>query len=140
MMPNGASQKGYKMNIYIGNIPKGTRPSELKRLIKDAIRNNIFQKLYSRLIDLGRLDNGVDIDIHKQRAQSGTYRYGKLHIRSNRLGELALETLDGSTLRGESLAIRPYVRRNKSNDSRHTKSNTLTHDIQERRRCDRRKH
>jgi len=128
------------MNIYIGNIPKGTRPSDLKRLIKDAIRINIFQKLYSRLLDLGRLDKGVNIDIHKQKATSGPYRYGKLRFRSNRLGELALEALNGSIIKGESLAIRPYVRRDKSNDSRRSKSSTVSHDIPERRRCDRRKH
>ncbi|MFV2058993.1 MAG: RNA recognition motif domain-containing protein [Thiohalomonadales bacterium] len=128
------------MNIYIGNIPKGTRPSELKRLIKDQIRPNIFQKLYSRLIDLGRFDQGVNINIHKQKNKRGPYRYGKLRFRSNRLGELALEVLDGCTLRGESLAIRPYIRRKKSNDLRITHHQPLSHGIIERRKNDRREH
>lgn len=128
------------MNIYIGNIPKGTRPSELKRLIKDSVRSNIFQRLYSRLIDLGRFDKGVNIDIHKQKNPKGPYRYGKLRFRSNRLGELALTALDGSKLRGKSLAIRPYIRRSKDNDARRINRLPLTPGLEERRQMDRRTH
>ena len=98
------------MDIYVGNLPKGIRPTELKKLLKDSVRENVFTRLYEKAADLGRLDEGVDIAIHllkpKRRKQ---YRYGHIHISSQRLAPVALDALKDSRIKGKTLKIRPFV-------------------------------
>ena len=59
------------MEIYVGNIPKGTRPSELKKLLKDSVKERVFKRMYEKALELGRFDENLDIRIIKQK------RFGK---------------------------------------------------------------
>lgn len=104
------------MEIYIGNIPKGTRPSEVRKLIKDSVRNRIFDKLFDRIRDLGRLDDGIGIEILTQ--DSNQNRYGRLIVTSNRLAQLTLNSLKQAKIRGQKLEVRPFVERDPDNDRR----------------------
>ena len=69
------------MDIYVGNLPKGTRPAEIKKLIKESFRGHIFQGLYNRILNLGRFDRDMAVNIHKKPGRRG-YRYGKIHFNS----------------------------------------------------------
>lgn len=104
------------MEIYIGNIPKGTRPSEVRKLIKDSVRNRIFDKMFTRIRDLGRLDDGIGIEILT--LESNKNRYGRLVVTSHRLGELTLTSLKQAKIRGQKLVVRPFVQRDAGNDRR----------------------
>ena len=48
------------MDIYIGNIPKGTRPTELKKLLKDSVKASVFSRMFEQAVALGRFDSDVD--------------------------------------------------------------------------------
>ena len=105
------------MDLYVGNLPKGTRPAEIKKLIKESFRGHIFQGLYDRILHLGRFEKDMAIDIRNKRGRRG-YRYGKIHFVSERMGLMALDILNGCRIRGAGLAVRPYVARTRDNDRR----------------------
>ena len=82
MNKNNGHQTGYPtMNIYISNLPKGARSAELKKLVKESIRELVFSGVYNRASNLGRLDDGVQVKIIKNRDQQGrgNKRYGENH-------------------------------------------------------------
>lgn len=108
------------MDIYIGNIPKGTRPAELKKLLKDSVRESVFTRLFEQLVASGRFDNDVDIDIVKRKRfrKHGYYRYGHITIHSDRIAPVALEALKDQKIRGSKLEVRPYIDRTPENDRR----------------------
>ena len=105
------------MDIYVGNLPKGTRPAEIKKLIKESFRGHIFQGLYNRILNLGRFDRDMAVNIHKKSGRRG-YRYGKIHFNSDRMGLLALDILEGSRIRGMGLAVRAYAERTRDSERR----------------------
>lgn len=109
------------MDLYIGNIPKGARTAELKKLVKDTLRENVFSGMFDRLAHLGRLDNGISIAIHSCRDQldAESYRYGHIKIDSRNLARVVLENIGSASLRGESLSVREYVERDNSRDRRY---------------------
>lgn len=109
------------MDIYVGNIPKGTRPAEIKKLVKETFRGHIFTRIYDRMLSLGRFEQGIAININKKKGRAGG-RYGRIRFQSKRMGELALEILVGSELRGEGISVRPYVERSAENDRRQSGS------------------
>lgn len=129
------------MNIYVGNLPKGTRPAEIMKLIKESFRGHIFQGLYARMLDLGRFEAGVAVDIHQQRGRRG-HRYSKIHFRSERMGRVALEVMDGTQIRGMGLAVRAYVERQAENDRRRNNatSDSLWPYADRRHKSERRRH
>ena len=55
------------MEIYIGNIPKGTRPTELKKLLKESVKASVFTRMYEQAVALGRFDNDIEINIIKRK-------------------------------------------------------------------------
>jgi len=123
------------MEIYVGNIPKGTRPAEIKRLIKESFRGHIFEKLYAHMLSLGRFEQGMAVNIKKRAGRGG--RYGRIRFHSQRMGEVALEILDGSEIRGTGISVRPFVQRQENNDRRHSEREW---NGVERRKKDRRRH
>lgn len=106
------------MEIYIGNIPKGTRPSEVRKLIKDSVKGIIFNRLFDRIRDLGHLDDGIGIEILNPNNKKSKHRYGHLVVTSHRLGQLTLNALKRAKIRGQALEVRPYIPRDSSNDRR----------------------
>ena len=62
------------MDIYVGNIPKGTRPGEIKKLLKQAIKEKVFPRLFEKIVATGQIDKGVGIKIHKTKAVNGEQR------------------------------------------------------------------
>ncbi|MGD8568111.1 MAG: RNA-binding protein [Gammaproteobacteria bacterium] len=108
------------MDIYIGNIPKGTRPAELKKLLKDSVRESVFTRLFDQLLASGRFDDNVEIDIVKRKRfrKHGYYRYGHLTIHSDRIAPVALEALKERKIRGSELEVRVFSDRNPENDRR----------------------
>ncbi len=108
------------MEIYIGNIPKGTRPSELKKLLKDSVKERVFKRMFERALELGRFDDDLDIKIIKRKrfGKRGYYRYGQISVQSNRIGPLALDSLKNAQIRGNKLEIRSFVERDSKNDRR----------------------
>jgi len=130
------------MEIYIGNIPKGTRPAEIKKLLKESIRPNIFQRLYDKIVSLGRLDNDVDIEIYtsKDKTRRKSYRYGQITIKSHRMGPVALEALHNTSIRGSVLNVRKLVVRKSANERRTTSSSDIPWTGKSRRKKERRKH
>lgn len=127
------------MDIFMGNIPKGTRPAEIKKLLKESIRTNIFRRLYDKLTDLGRFEQGVDIELHNQNGRRGAYRYGQIRFRSERLARLALDVLSDSHIRGNGLSVRAYVKRSATNDPRGKNNDPDGWGNENRRKKDRRK-
>jgi len=125
------------MEIYMGNIPKGTRPSEIRKLVKESFRGHIFDKIYDRMISLGRFEQGMAVNIKKIHSRGGG-RYGRIRFYSQRMGEVALEILRGSEIRGAGISVRPYIQRKTVNDRRqHSTSNW---NGAERRKKERRRH
>ena len=107
------------MEIYIGNIPKGTRPSEVRKLIKDSVRDSIFNKLFDKIRDLGRLDDGIGIEILTSNDNNNANsRYGRLVVTSHRLGQLTLNSLKTAQLRGQPLEVRVFISRDPENERR----------------------
>jgi len=125
------------MEIYLGNIPKGTRPSEIRKLVKDSFRGHIFERIYDRMITLGRFEQGMAINIKKRHSRDGG-RYGRVRFHSKHMAEFAVELLNGSEIRGEGISVRPYVQRQTDNDRRLTESGNWKG--RDRRKKDRRKH
>lgn len=108
------------MEIYVSNIPKGARATEVKKLLQETLRENIFRGLFDRMVSLGRFESGISVDIIKQTSKNGDgeYRYGRLVIKSEQLARMAMDLLEGSELRGNTLGIRPYAKRSSVNDRR----------------------
>jgi hypothetical protein len=109
------------MEIYIGNIPKGTRAAEIRKLIKNAIKDNVFQRLFDQLLNRGHFDDGVNVNIVKYDSSNGADRYGHVVIQSGALARLTLEALnewEETQIRGSDLEIRRYVTRRAQNDRR----------------------
>lgn len=107
------------MNIYVGNIPKGTRPAELSKLVKDSVKTRVFTRLYEQALALGRFDD-MEIKITKRKRQGkrGYYRFGQITIPSARIAPVALESLNNSEIRGAKLEVREFIERNADNDRR----------------------
>lgn len=108
------------MEIYIGNIPKGTRPAELKKLLKDSVRENVFTRLFDQMLASGRFDNNVDVNIVKRKRfrKHGYYRYGHITVHSDRIAPVALDALKDRKIRGSELDVRVFSQRNPENDRR----------------------
>jgi len=108
------------MEIYIGNIPKGTRPSELKKLLKESVKERVFKRMFEKALALGRFDDDLEVSIVKRKrfGKRGYYRFGQISIESNRIAPVALDSLKDSQIRGNRLDIRQFVERNPINDRR----------------------
>ena len=128
------------MEIYIGNIPKGTRPTELKKLLKDSVKASVFSRMYEQAVALGRFDNDIEINIVKRKRfkKHGYYRYGHLIINSDRIAPVALEALQDSKIRGSKLEVREFVQRNSANDRRASDWESKPWNRRQRRKTDRR--
>lgn len=130
------------MEIYIGNIPKGTRPAELKKLLKDSIKQTVFSRLFDQAASLGRFDNNVEINIVKRKRfrRHGYYRYGHVIINSDRIAPVALEALSlrDCKIRGNNLEIRTFSERNPDNDRRAANWRELPWNQRSRRKMERR--
>ena len=107
-------------SCYIGNIPKGTRPTELKKLLKDSVKASVFSRMYEQAVALGRFDKDIDIDIVKRKRfkKHGYYRYGHIIIKSDRIAPVALEAMQNSKIRGSKLEVREFILRKPTNDRR----------------------
>ena len=127
------------MDIYVGNIPKGTRPAELRKLLKDSVKKCLFRRVFNKVLSLGRLDNDVGIDICTQKKGDANYRYGLVSIQSDRLAQVAFDSIDGTAIRGERLYIRKFASRSHRNDRRADNWRELPWHRTERRSIDRRK-
>ena len=129
------------MEIYVGNLPKGTRPAELRKLLKDSVQRNIFQKLFNRILSLGRLDQGVHVKIVKAKNHDGDrYRYGRIKIKSQPLGYVALDSLMRAEIRGAPLAVREFVQRDRRKDRRAPAKQAQTWENERRQLGERRQH
>lgn len=128
------------MEIYIGNIPKGTQPSELKKLLKDSVRERVFKRMFEKALELGRFDNDLEVNIVKQKrfGKRGYYRFGQISIQSNRIFAVALESLKNSQIRGSKLEIRQFIERNPENDRRDAKWRDMPWKGRSRRKAERR--
>ena len=129
------------MDIYIGNLPKGTRPAELTKLLKNSIKDSVFERVYLQAEALGRLDNNVDVKIIKCKKfkKHGYYRYGHINIKSQRIAPVALEAMEHTEIRGCKLEVREFIERDPANDRRKPGWETLSWNKRQRRKADRRK-
>ena len=128
------------MDIYIGNIPKGTKPSELKKLLKERIKDCVFRRVYEQAAALGRFDKNIKIQIRKQKFlnRRGYYRFGHMNFLSDRIGQVALDSLDNAVIRGETITARKFVERDHANDRRSSLSEDTRKYSDSRRRKERR--
>jgi len=127
------------MNIYVGNIPKGTRPGELNKLVKDSVKERVFKRLYEQALALGRFDDmEIKIIKRKREGKRGYYRFGQITIPSNRIAPLAFDSIKNSEIRGAKLEIRKFVERNPENDRRAPNWRELPWDGKSRRKRERR--
>ena len=128
------------MEIYIGNIPKGTRPTELKKLLKESVKASVFTRMYEQAVALGRFDNDIEINIVKRKRfkKHGYYRYGHVVINSDRIAPVALEALQDSKIRGSKLEVREFVERSSGNDRRSEDWDSKPWNRRQRRKVDRR--
>ena len=132
------------MEIYIGNIPKGARPTELKKLIKETLRANVFEGMYERMAHMGRLEKGVTVAIHNARRNNSrkkrTYRYGRVNIESNNMARVIMDNMTGTSLRGKALKAREFIERKEDRDRRGSGDASTWRDSEDRRIVDRRQH
>ena len=128
------------MEIYIGNIPKGTRPTELKKLLKESVKASVFTRMYEQAVALGRFDNDIEINIIKRKRfkKHGYYRYGHVIINSDRIAPVALEAMQDSKIRGTRLEVREFVKRKPENDRRATDWEAKPWNRRQRRKAERR--
>lgn len=128
------------MDIYIGNIPKGTRPTELRKLLKDSVKESVFSRMYEQAVALGRFDNDIDIDIVKRKRfkKHGYYRYGHIIIKSERIAPVALEAMQNSKIRGSKLEVREFAQRDTTNDRRSEDWQSKPWNRRQRRKAERR--
>lgn len=127
------------MEIYIGNIPKGTRPAEIRKLLKDTVKQRVFQRLFEKMVSRGHLDEGVDVEIVKGKSNNGAYRFGRVIIDSAPLAYLMMESPIEANLRGTDLEVREFVKRDSINDRRSPNWGDLEWEQPCRRVADRRK-
>lgn len=108
------------MDIYIGNIPKGTRPAELKKLVKERVKDCVFHRVYEHAVALGRFDKDIKVEIRKQKFSNrrGHYRFGHINFESDRIGQVALDSLENAEIRGSTIEARKFVQRRAENDRR----------------------
>lgn len=129
------------MELYIGNIPKGARPTELKKLIKDTLRDSVFSGLFKQMDSSGKLDTGIAVAIHNgKNGTEDSYRYGRVSIDSSNLARLVLDNINGANLRGETLSAREIIARNTGRDRRNTGDADGWEADTERRSAERRRH
>lgn len=128
------------MDIYIGNIPKGTRPGELKKLLKERIKHCVFERVYQQAVALGRFDQNIKVEIRKQKYfnRKGHYRFGHICVYSDRIGQVALDSLKNAEIRGSTIHAREFILRNENNDRRLASSDHQSHNGISRRAKDRR--
>ena len=128
------------MDIYIGNIPKGTRPTEIKKLLKDSVKASVFSRMFEQAVALGRFDNDIEVNIVKRKRfkKHGYYRYGHVIINSDRIAPVALEAMQDSKIRGSKLEVREFVERNSGNDRRATDWESKPWNRRQRRKKERR--
>ncbi len=127
------------MDIYVGNIPKGTKPAELRKLLKDSVKKCLFRRVFNKVLSLGRLDKDVGVNILTSKKGTANYHYGHVSIQSDRLAQVAFDSIDGCAFHGESLHIRKFTLRTPKNDRRTENWRECTWNKQERRTADRRK-
>ena len=120
---------GIWMEIYVGNIPKGTRAGELRKIIKNAIKEKVFPRLYEKIVASGQIDKGVGVKIRKAKTTNGEYRYGHVVVHSSGLGRLTIDSLLNARLRGNCLSAREFSPRNPANDRRASHRDDLPGDI-----------
>jgi hypothetical protein len=106
------------MEIYVGNVPKGTRPGEIRKIIKNAIKDKVFPRMFEKIVASGQIDKGVGVKIRKAKTQNGDYCYGHIVVHSSGLGKLAMDSLLNAQVRGSCLSAREFVAREDSNDRR----------------------
>lgn len=127
------------MEIYIGNVPKGTRPVEIKKLIKNAVKENIFQRLFEKIDSIGQFENNMDVQIHKTNGGNGKTRYGHVVVGSDRLGRVTVDSLAEAEIRGNCLQVREFITRATHNDRRSPNWRDLPWDQKCRRKNERRR-
>ncbi|MDH3899591.1 MAG: RNA-binding protein [Gammaproteobacteria bacterium] len=87
------------MIVFIGNLP-----AEIT--VKD-------------LVDVAQLAAGTAVRICKKRdSDGGLYRYGLVHLKSDREGRKLIRRLHGTGMSGNSLQAREYGHRRASNERR----------------------
>lgn len=106
------------MEIFVGNIPEGTRAAELRKLLKVTLKGTVFRRVLNKVIKDGALDHGASFKITNKKLNGATFRYGHVVIPSDSLAHVALESLADAALRGSKLEVREYIKRNPSNDRR----------------------
>ena len=128
------------MDIYIGNIPKGTRPTEIKKLLKESVKSSVFNRMYEHAVALGRFDDDIDINIIKRKRfkKHGYYRYGHVVIKSDRIAPVALEAMQNSKIRGSKLEVREFAERSADNDRRSINWDSKPWNRRQRRKTERR--
>ena len=112
------NQRGTLMEIYVGNIPKGSRPGEIRKIIENAIKEKVFPRLFEKIIETGQINKGVGVKIRKTKNTNGEYRYGHVTVHSSGLGQLAMDSLSNAELRGNCLNAREFITRSQHNDRR----------------------
>lgn len=127
------------MEIYVGNVPKGTRPGELRKIIKNALKEKVFPRLFDKIVASGQIDKGVGVKIRKTKTTNGEYSYGHIVVHSHGLGKLAMDSLIDAQLRGKNLNAREFITRRQSNDRRTAKNCNQPGDLICRRKKERRR-
>ncbi len=106
------------MEIFVSNLPEGIEASELKHLLKDSLQKNIFQKLYDKIVSQGSLDNNVSYSVFNKEFDGEVRQYGHIGINSDKLGSVAVESLNSMNYQGHDLVARKYFHRTYNNDRR----------------------
>ncbi len=127
------------MEIYIGNIPNGSRPGDIRKILKNAIKKKVFPRLFEKILATGQIDKEVGIKIRKSKTIQGEYSYGHVVVHSSGLGRLAMDSLANAQLRGNSLNAREFVPRDRGNDRRAASMHKTPRDFPCRRRNERRR-
>jgi len=109
------------VEIFIGNLPDDIGASDLQTLLNSTLRENIFDKLYDRLVTNGSLSTAnTSYRIVQKEIQGQVVQYGHIDIRSKKLANVAITVLDNANFNGSDLIAREYIHRAYINDRRDT--------------------
>ncbi len=110
------------MEIFIGNLPGDINALDLKVLLNNTLRNNVFNKVYDKLISKGLLDKAnSSFRICEKESQGHVSHYGYIDIRSKKIAHVAIEMLDQVNFNGCDIVVREYRHRTYINERRNMK-------------------
>ena len=123
------------MELFIRRLPEATTRLDLIQFVSDALKPRWHLLQFAPAGSL----TGCEILRIEDTDQESVEFHGVIHIEPAAAALTALERLDGNYFKSKKVEVRKYFHRSIKRDRRHHQSASLTDDIQEQRKRDRRR-